>query len=97
MQALLLSRALPRRRPTSLTAVTRLQAAATIDAFAKHIYSHLFDWLIDRINVSLRDTHPQPQSAAQSEGTRLGVLDIFGFEIFKVTRAMPPCIRRDAH
>uniref|UniRef100_A0A8C3UBV1 Unconventional myosin-Ia n=1 Tax=Catharus ustulatus TaxID=91951 RepID=A0A8C3UBV1_CATUS len=44
------------------------------DALAKNIYSRLFDWLVNRINTSI-----------QSDEKRkvMGVLDIYGFEIFQ--------------
>merc|ERR1712174_132288 len=44
------------------------------DAFAKEIYSVIFHWLLKRINKA---------TSANTEGvTFIGLLDIFGFEIF---------------
>ncbi|PFH52252.1 hypothetical protein AMATHDRAFT_2258 [Amanita thiersii Skay4041] len=50
------------------------QATAGRDALAKAIYNNLFEWIVSRINVSMktRGTHAQV----------IGILDIFGFEIF---------------
>ncbi|XP_019225878.1 PREDICTED: myosin-11-like isoform X2 [Nicotiana attenuata] len=45
------------------------------DGLAKTIYSRLFDWLVDKINVSIGQ---DPQSKCL-----IGVLDIYGFESFK--------------
>ncbi|CAN4114485.1 unnamed protein product [Withania somnifera] len=45
------------------------------DGLAKTIYSRLFDWLVDKINVSIGQ---DPQSKYL-----IGVLDIYGFESFK--------------
>ncbi|KAJ8551594.1 hypothetical protein K7X08_021609 [Anisodus acutangulus] len=45
------------------------------DGLAKTIYSRLFDWLVDKINVSIGQD-------AQSK-CLIGVLDIYGFESFK--------------
>mmetsp|Transcript_9650 Transcript_9650/g.18159 ORF Transcript_9650/g.18159 Transcript_9650/m.18159 type:complete len:1426 (-) Transcript_9650:410-4687(-) len=45
------------------------------DALAKHLYSLLFDWLVDRVNQSMEN----PTEAKCS----IGVLDIFGFEVFE--------------
>ena len=47
------------------------------DALAKALYSRLFDWLVQRVNASIlvEDTDSSPLS--------IGVLDIYGFEIFK--------------
>ncbi|GAC75865.1 myosin class I heavy chain [Moesziomyces antarcticus T-34] len=50
------------------------QAAATRDALAKAIYNNMFDWIVDRINQSMK---PRADSA-----NVIGVLDIYGFEIF---------------
>lgn len=53
------------------------QAAAARDALAKAIYSNLFDWIVARVNVSMK-------AKAQSE-LIIGVLDIYGFEILYVS------------
>ena len=46
------------------------------DALAKAIYSRMFDFLIEKVNKALaRDKLPHR--------TVIGVLDIFGFEIFE--------------
>ncbi|TRY54351.1 hypothetical protein DNTS_011116 [Danionella cerebrum] len=46
------------------------------DALAKNLYSRLFSWLVNRINESIK---------AQSKARKkvMGVLDIYGFEIFE--------------
>uniref|UniRef100_A0A8C3JQC9 Unconventional myosin-Ia n=1 Tax=Calidris pygmaea TaxID=425635 RepID=A0A8C3JQC9_9CHAR len=46
------------------------------DALAKNIYSRLFDWLVNRINTSIQ-VKPGKQRKV------MGVLDIYGFEIFQ--------------
>lgn len=52
------------------------QAAAARDALAKAIYSNLFDWIVERVNRSMR---------SQTQGALvIGVLDIYGFEILCV-------------
>jgi len=48
------------------------------DSVAKFLYSKVFDWLVHQINKSL-----------YKEGkvdTLIGLLDIYGFEIFRVNR-----------
>jgi hypothetical protein len=60
---------------------------AARDALAKFVYARLFDWIVARINKSLRRrggpaTHSGGWSAA--DGLFVGLLDIYGFEIFKV-------------
>ena len=51
------------------------QAAAVRDALAKAIYNNLFEWIVQRLNTSLN-----PRSTAANV---IGVLDIYGFEIFE--------------
>ena len=53
-----------------------LQAVVVRDALAKSLYSKLFDWLVQRVNsaIVVADTFSTPFS--------IGVLDIYGFEIF---------------
>ncbi|XP_022863825.1 myosin-17 [Olea europaea var. sylvestris] len=50
-------------------------ALGSRDALAKTIYSRLFDWIVDKINISIGQ---DPNSK-----TIIGVLDIYGFESFK--------------
>ncbi|KAF0708398.1 hypothetical protein As57867_006349, partial [Aphanomyces stellatus] len=50
------------------------QAADLRDAFAKGIYSQLFDWLVTRINRAICST--------RNVKHHIGLLDIFGFESF---------------
>ncbi|XP_073135528.1 myosin-6-like [Henckelia pumila] len=60
--------------------------AATVsrDAFAKILYSRLFDWLVDKINSSIGQ---DPDSKSL-----IGVLDIYGFESFKTNSFEQFCI-----
>lgn len=61
-----------------------LNAAASRDALAKTIYSRLFDWLVDKINISIGQ---DPNSKST-----IGVLDIYGFESFKCNSFEQFCI-----
>ncbi|WCJ20549.1 myosin-like protein XIF [Euphorbia peplus] len=60
--------------------------AATLsrDALAKTVYSRLFDWIVDKINNSIGQD-PSAKSI-------IGVLDIYGFESFKVNSFEQLCI-----
>ncbi|KAL2754955.1 hypothetical protein ACRALDRAFT_2042781 [Sodiomyces alcalophilus JCM 7366] len=60
------------------------QAVATRDALAKAIYSNLFDWIVARINTSLKAKQPTKNS--------IGILDIYGFEIFEKNSFEQLCI-----
>lgn len=57
--------------------LTQAQAVVVRDSVAKFIYSSLFDWLVETINMSL--STPEVVSQAKSF---IGVLDIYGFEHF---------------
>jgi myosin heavy subunit len=59
-------------------------AEASRDALAKSIYGQLFDWLVSRVNVALNG-EPQPWAF-------IGLLDIFGFEIFERNSFEQLCI-----
>eukprot|EP00002_Diphylleia_rotans_P010717 TRINITY_DN2126_c0_g1_i5.p1 TRINITY_DN2126_c0_g1~~TRINITY_DN2126_c0_g1_i5.p1 ORF type:complete len:1393 (+),score=341.23 TRINITY_DN2126_c0_g1_i5:43-4221(+) len=54
------------------------------DVLAKSIYSHLFDWLVCRINKSL--------ASDSEEYAHIGILDIFGFESFQKNSFEQLCI-----
>ncbi|KAG6813218.1 class II myosin [Tricholoma furcatifolium] len=54
------------------------QANSGRDALAKAIYNNLFEWIVSRINVSMKPRFAHAQV--------IGILDIFGFEIFEVSR-----------
>ncbi|XP_061579979.1 unconventional myosin-Ib isoform X2 [Cololabis saira] len=52
------------------------QAYYARDALAKNLYSRLFSWLVTRINESIR-------AGTKARHKVMGVLDIYGFEIFE--------------
>jgi myosin-1 len=52
------------------------QASAGRDALSKAIYNNLFEWIVSRINISMK--------ARGASAHVIGILDIFGFEIFVV-------------
>ncbi|KAL0459433.1 UNVERIFIED_CONTAM: Myosin-9 [Sesamum latifolium] len=59
-------------------------ALVSRDGIAKTVYSRLFDWLVDKINVSIGQ---DPNSKCL-----IGVLDIYGFESFKSNSFEQFCI-----
>ncbi|KIW56469.1 myosin-1 [Exophiala xenobiotica] len=61
-----------------------VQAMAVRDALAKAVYFRLFDWIVARTNVSLR-----AQGAVKNT---IGILDIYGFEIFEKNSFEQLCI-----
>ncbi|KAF2001152.1 hypothetical protein P154DRAFT_433440 [Amniculicola lignicola CBS 123094] len=60
------------------------QASSVRDALAKAIYFNLFDWIVERVNVSLK--------ARAAMAHSIGILDIYGFEIFERNSFEQLCI-----
>jgi myosin-1 len=60
------------------------QATSSRDALAKAIYYNLFDWIVQRVNQSLR--------AKGAVSHSVGILDIYGFEIFERNSFEQLCI-----
>ncbi|KAI8925857.1 P-loop containing nucleoside triphosphate hydrolase protein [Entophlyctis helioformis] len=56
------------------------QAQGTRDALAKALYSRMFDWIVQSVNAAMASLAANLQ---KSSILCLGVLDIFGFEIFE--------------
>ena len=63
------------------------QATNTRDAFAKSLYSRIFDWIIDAVNRAI-----VTKEKAHDTLLSLGVLDIYGFEIFEKNGFEQLCI-----
>ncbi|NXJ23493.1 MYO1A protein, partial [Dicrurus megarhynchus] len=76
LERALCSRTVKARDETVLTTLTVPQGYYGRDALAKNIYSRLFDWLVNRINTSI-------QVKSDEQRKVMGVLDIYGFEIFQ--------------
>ena len=55
------------------------------NAFGKQVYCLLFDWIVARINDSIRGN-------ASDVMPFIGLLDVFGFEIFEVNSFEQLCI-----
>lgn len=55
-----------------------IQVEFAVEAIAKALYERMFKWIVTRINKSLDRTKRQGASF-------IGILDIAGFEIFKVS------------
>ncbi|CEP03515.1 IQ calmodulin-binding motif [Plasmodiophora brassicae] len=60
------------------------QGNFTRDAFAKLVYDRLFQWIVRRINDTIA---PKAQAVA-----KIGILDIYGFEIFDYNSFEQMCI-----
>uniref|UniRef100_A0A8C9SL40 Myosin IB n=1 Tax=Scleropages formosus TaxID=113540 RepID=A0A8C9SL40_SCLFO len=70
------SRTLEAKQEKVSTTLNVAQAYYARDALAKNLYSRLFSWLVTRINESIKAQTKQSKKV-------MGVLDIYGFEIFE--------------
>lgn len=75
LEQALLTRSVTIQKQTSKIPLTSEQAEQTRDALAKALYGGMFDWIIAKINATLK-----PREKATNT---IGVLDIFGFEVFQ--------------
>ncbi|XP_065609950.1 unconventional myosin-Ia isoform X1 [Cyrtonyx montezumae] len=76
LEQALCTRTVKVRDESVLTALSVPQGYYGRDALAKNIYSRLFDWLVNRINTSIQVKPGKKRKV-------MGVLDIYGFEIFQ--------------
>lgn len=74
----LINRTIDARGDVVTSPLSREMAIYARDALAKAVYDRLFTWLVERINKSLQSTDNQI-----SRANVMGILDIYGFEIFK--------------
>ncbi|KAL6451795.1 MYO5 Myosin-5 [Candida maltosa Xu316] len=74
-----------RRGSTYHSPLNIVQATAVRDALAKGIYNNLFEWIVERVNISL-------QGHQQQSSKSIGILDIYGFEIFDHNSFEQVCI-----
>lgn len=60
------------------------EALVARDSVSKHIYMLLFTWLVDRVNQSISLQQTTSKKGLSNKASKfIGILDIFGFEIFK--------------
>eukprot|EP00946_MAST-07B_sp_MAST-7B-sp1_P004575 g4575.t1 len=71
-------------------------ASEARDSMIKGLYGKMFDWIVRRVNKSLNLQHSEHSDAdedtALSDNCVVGVLDIFGFEIFEHNSFEQLCI-----
>jgi len=84
VQAITIRLLTPQRGEVIESRANPSQAIATRDALAKAIYNNLFDWIVERVNVSLK--------ARGATANSIGILDIYGFEIFEKNSFEQLCI-----
>ena len=73
--------------------ITADECRETRDALAKAVYSRMFDDLVKAINMAIGggETRPDPDEPGAG-GRTIGVLDIYGFEIFEINSFEQLCI-----
>uniref|UniRef100_A0A8B9BG96 Unconventional myosin-Vb n=1 Tax=Anser brachyrhynchus TaxID=132585 RepID=A0A8B9BG96_9AVES len=69
---------------TYLKPLSRQQALDSRDALAKHMYGQVFKWMVSRVNRALR--------SPEGHHTSIGILDIYGFEMFEFNSFEQFCI-----
>lgn len=80
LREVLTSRTISARGDVVTTPLDVEQAQYARDALAKAIYDKHFSWLVSRLNASLAPKDKDSQSSV------IGILDIYGFEIFPKNR-----------
>ena len=90
------------RGEVNLVQLTSVQAGEARDALCKAIYKNCFDWLVERTNIAMIDPHATPEVVSQERGKFhrpattsrkfIGILDIFGFEIFELNGFEQVCV-----
>jgi ABC-type oligopeptide transport system ATPase subunit len=85
MEKALLFRTLkiPGQKPTDVPH-SQLEAAYARDALSKFVYGNMFDWIVQKVNLAMGKCEDGLMS--------IGILDIFGFEIFKSNSFEQLCI-----
>ncbi|PFX32989.1 Unconventional myosin-Ic [Stylophora pistillata] len=86
LERALTSRTLETKGDKVRTPLTSEQAIYARDALAKAVYDRMFTWLVGRINTSLKN------KSYRGKKTLMGLLDIYGFEIFESNSFEQFCI-----
>uniref|UniRef100_A0A8C9MDT3 Unconventional myosin-Ia n=1 Tax=Panthera tigris altaica TaxID=74533 RepID=A0A8C9MDT3_PANTA len=76
LEKALCSRTMKTAKEEVVTTLNFTQAQYARDALAKNIYSRLFNWIVNRINESIKVGSGEKKKV-------MGVLDIYGFEILE--------------
>lgn len=85
LSSALTNRTIQARGDTVKTPLDIIDAVKARDALAKSLYERLFSWLVQRLNRSLAAVH-------HNKKTVMGILDIYGFEIFENNSFEQLCI-----
>jgi myosin-5 len=80
----LVARLIETKNENTRVALSPDRARSSRDAIAKNMYKELFSWLIGRVNIRVAKDPviAAADTKANSVDMSLGLLDIFGFEVF---------------
>ena len=93
LKRVLIQRQITLRGETMSVELSKEKAEHGRDAFAKKIYGFLFNWIVQRINKSMSSRQiADKQNDDDDQAAYVGILDIFGFEIFEVNSFEQLCI-----
>ena len=67
------------------------EALENKNAFAKELYCRCFDWIVEKVNRAV-NSNMSNDASSRAPGSLIGVLDIFGFEIFDKNSLEQLCI-----
>lgn len=87
LAAALTNRTIDARGDVVTSPLNHEMAVYARDALAKAVYDRLFSWLVNRLNVSL-----QAKDLRGARNNVMGILDIYGFEIFQKNNFEQFCI-----
>lgn len=86
-------RTMKTRNETYKVPLNAIRAKDSSDSFAKEIYGKLFLWLVKQINaVTSAEINYKNGNMSDYNFGIIGLLDIFGFEAFKINRFEQLCI-----
>lgn len=88
----LICKAIEVRGEVTFSPVAAAEAKVNTDALARTLHAETFRWLVVRINESLAGQQNDGETRHQHETRFIGVLDIFGFEIFDQNSFEQLCI-----
>jgi len=74
--------------------MSRNECSTTRDAFTKSLYENQFNWLVKRLNqaISCNKNVNYEDVIRDKNRNSIGILDIFGFEVFKTNSLEQFCI-----
>ena len=92
LKKVLITREITLRGETMSVELTKEKAEHGRDAFAKKLYGFMFNWIVMNINRLMAPKNGVTHDGPEDQTAYVGILDIFGFEIFKFNSFEQLCI-----